>query len=101
MSQTIFEAEIEVAVKQLIWVPMKVRFKAKNEEDAYEKVSGIKEPADLAVFLDENEIEMEEAQSIDEILVDLSAEPVRSAIESREWEMVEYSEDTLQEAEDE
>lgn len=102
MSQKTFSAEIEVGIQQTIWVPMKVTLKAKNRDEAYERLRLVNEPADLGVLLEEDGVTIEEATSVEEVLNEVHASPIRSCIESRDFAEVEFSDwDGIEEVEDE
>jgi len=96
-----YEAEIEVAIPQTIWMPVVVRFKAENKEAAYDMLRGISEAADLAVLRNNNEAEFSEATNLGEILAEMSEEPIRHCINELDFSDVEFLNwDSIKESED-
>ena len=85
-----FEAEIQVAVPQTIWMPIRVTLKAESQEQAYDLLRGIEEVADLAVLRDHNEATFEEATNIGEIVAEMTEEPIRHCINELDFKDAEF-----------
>jgi hypothetical protein len=96
-----FEAEIQVAVPQTIWMPVRITLKAESQEQAYDLLRSVNEAADLAVLRDHNEATFEEATNIGEILCEMTEDPIRHCINELDFKDVEFIDwDSLKESEE-